>query len=309
MDGDGLPNFVSSGFESDRIDFEDDDVSPEVSLVYRATDNINLFAAFKTGFKSGGIDTSALPGVGLAGIGNTAINPETGLTFDEEATEGLLFDSETVTGGEIGIKSQLLDRALQLNATAYVYVFDDLQVQQFDGVAVQFATFNAGELTTFGLDVDWTWLTPVNGLSFTGSLAFLDSSFTDTFVDVLGVDLDGRDAALAPDFSGNFAADWFFPISNALELGLSANVAWAGDQFTGNSSFQIDQDSFATVDANISLGSTDGRWTASLVATNIGDKQIIVNSGNRPFLPPDGDDNVVTLNRGRQVTLNFGLRF
>ena len=309
LDGDGLPNFVSSGFESDRIDFEDDDVSPEVSLVYRATDNVNLFAAFKTGFKSGGIDTSALPGVGLAGIGNTAVNPETGLTFDEEATAGLLFDSETVTGGEVGIKSQLLDRALQLNATAYVYVFDDLQVQQFDGVAVQFTTFNAGELTTFGLDVDWTWLTPVNGLSLTGSLAYLDSSFTDTFIDVLGVDLDGRDAALAPEFSGNFAADWYFPLSSALELGVSANVAWAGDQFTGNSSFQVDQDSFATVDANISLGSTDGLWTVALVATNIGDKQIITNSGNRPFLPAGGDDNVVTLNRGRQVTLNFGLRF
>ena len=90
---------------------------------------------------------------------------------------------------------------------------------------------------------------------------------------------------------------------------MSANVAWAGDQFTGNSSFQVDQDSFATVDANISLGSTDGLWTVALVATNIGDKQIITNSGNRPFLPAGGDDNVVTLNRGRQVTLNFGLRF
>lgn len=309
LDGDGVSNFVSSGFESDQIDFEDDNVSPEVSLVYRATDNVNFFAAFKTGFKSGGIDTSALPGVGLAGIGNTAINPDTGLTFDEEATSGLIFDSETAIGGEVGVKSQLLDRALQLNATAYVYVFDDLQVQQFDGVAVQFATFNAGELTTFGIDVDWTWLTPVDGLSFTGSLAYLDSSFTDTFVDVLGVDLDGRDAALAPDFSGNIAADWFFPLSGALQLGLSANVAWAGDQFTGNSSFQVSQDSFATVDANISIGHPDGRWRVALVGTNLGDEQIITNSGNRPFLPPGGDDNTVTLNRGRQITLDFGLRF
>ena len=309
MDGDGQPNFVSSGFESGLIEFEDDDVSPEVSLVYQASDTVNVFAAFKTGFKSGGIDTSALPGVGLAGIGNTAINPATGNTFDEEATSSLLFDSETVTGGEIGIKTQLLDRALRLNATAYVYVFEDLQVQQFDGVAIQFATFNAGELTTFGLDVDWTWLTPITGLSFTGALAYLDSSFTDTFVDVQGVDLDGRDAALAPEFSGNFAADYYVPLSDGLELGLSANVAWAGDQFTGNGSVQVSQDSFATVDANISLGSRDGRWTLAVVATNIGDKQIIVNSGNRPFLPPDGDDNVVTLNRGRQVSLDFGVRF
>lgn len=309
LDGDGVSNFVSSGFESGEINFEDDNLSPEVSLVYRATDNINFFGAFKTGFKSGGIDNSALPGVGLAGIGNTDINPATGLTFDEEATSSLIFDSETAIGGEVGIKSQLLDRALQLNATAYYYVYDDLQVQQFDGVAVQFATFNAGELTTFGIDVDWTWLTSVNGLQFSGSLAWLDSSFTDTFVDVLGVDLDGRDSAVAPNFSGNVAVDYYVPVSNTLQLGLSANVFFAGDQFTGNSSFQIDQDSYATIDANVSLGSNDGRWTLSLIGTNLGDEQIIRNSGNRPFLPPGGDDNVVTLDRGRQVALNLGFRF
>jgi len=309
LDDDGVSNFVSSGFQSEDINFDDDDVSPEVSLTYRATDNINLFAAFKTGFKSGGIDTSALPGVGLAGIGNTEINPETGLTFDEEATSGLIFDSETAIGGEVGIKSELLDRALRLNATAYVYVFDDLQVQQFDGVAVQFATFNAGELTTFGLDVDFTWITSLPGLSFTGSLALLSSEFTDTFVDILGVDLDGRDAALAPTFSGNIAADYYTVLSSNLALGLGANVQWAGDQFTGNGSFQLNQDAFATVDAYASLGTVDGRWELTLVATNLGDEQIITNSGNRPFSLPGADDNVVTLNRGRQVALELGFRF
>ena len=38
-------------------------------------------------------------------------------------------------------------------------------------------------------------------------------------------------------------------------------------------------------------------------------RAIITNSGNRPFLPPGGDDNIVTLNRGRQVSLQFGLKF
>ena len=309
LDGDGVSNFVDSGFQSDEIDFDDDDVNPEVTLTYQATNDISLFAAFKTGFKSGGIDTSALPGVGLAGIGNQDINPATGLTFDEEATAGLLFDSETAIGGEVGFKSELLERTLRLNATAYVYVFDDLQVQQFDGVAVQFQTFNAGELTTFGLDVDFTYITSVPGLSLTGSLALLSSEFTDTFVDIMGVDLEGRDSALAPTFSGNIAADYYAPLSDRLALGLGANVQWAGDQFTGNGSFQLSQDAFATVDAYAAIGTTDGQWELKVVATNLGDEQIITNSGNRPFGLPGADDNVVTLNRGRQVALELGYRF
>lgn len=307
LDGDGQPNFVSSGFQSDEIEFKDDDISPEVSLTYRATDNVNLFAAFKTGFKSGGIDTSALPGVSLAGIGNQNIDPATGETFDAGATAGLLFDSETTIGGEVGIKSELLDRTLRLNATAYHYTFEDLQVQQFDGVAVQFATFNAGELTTYGLDVDWTWLTPVNGLTLNGSMGYLSSEFTDDFFTVGGDNLNGRDAALAPEFSGNVAIDYFRPVSDGLALSFGANLQYAGDQFTGNSNFQVSQDSFATVDGYVSLGAPDGSWELSLFATNIADKQIITNSGNRPFLPADGDDNILTLNRGRQVALRLGI--
>ncbi len=308
LTGDGVPDFVSSGFQSDEIEFEDDDFSPEVSLTYRATDNVNLFAAFKTGFKSGGIDTSALPGVSLAGIGNEAIDPATGETFNEGATSGLIFDSETAIGGEVGVKSELLDRALRLNATAYYYVFDDLQVQQFDGVAVQFITFNAGELTTFGLDVDFTWLLPVNGLSVSGSMGYLSSEFTDEFLS-LGDDLDGRDAALAPDFSGNIALDYYAPVSEGLAIGLGTNVRWTTDHFTGNSNFSVDQDGYATVDAYVSLGTTAGGWELTLIGSNLGDEQIITNSGNRPFLPPDGDDNVVTFNRGRTVALNLGIRF
>jgi iron complex outermembrane receptor protein len=128
-------------------------------------------------------------------------------------------------------------------------------------------------------------------------------------VDVLGVDLDGRDAALAPDFAGNVAVDYYTPIGSSLRLAIGGNLAYAGDQFTGNGSFQVSQDSFATVDAYISLGSIDERWEVSLFATNLTDEQVITNSGNRPFLPPGGDDNVVTLNRGRQISLRVGLDF
>ena len=57
-----LGGFPSPGFNSGDINVDEDNWSPEVSLKYEATDNLNLFAAYKTGFKSGGIDNSALPG-------------------------------------------------------------------------------------------------------------------------------------------------------------------------------------------------------------------------------------------------------
>ena len=139
-------------------------------------------------------------------------------------------------------------------------------------------------------------------------MGYLSSEFTDEFLS-LGDDLDGRDAALAPDFSGNIALDYYAPVSEGLAIGLGTNVRWTTDHFTGNSNFSVDQDGYATVDAYVSLGTTAGGWELTLIGSNLGDEQIITNSGNRPFLPPDGDDNVVTFNRGRTVALNLGIRF
>ncbi|MEP2989162.1 MAG: TonB-dependent receptor [Parasphingorhabdus sp.] len=314
--------FVGSGFVSNPIKFSDSNFSPEVSLTYNVTDDINVFAAFKTGFKSGGIDNSALPGAGLGGIGNLAINPMTGNTFDADATAGLIFDSETAIGGEIGIKSQFADRALTVNATAFYYIYDDLQVQLFNAVAIQFNTFNAGELTTQGIDVDWSWRTPVEGLRLSGALAYLDSAFSDTFIGTDGTDFNGRAAPRAPEFSGNIAADWFIPAGDNFEIGLSGNVAYSGSYFTGQSTAaDIVQGDFITLDGAISVGDPDGKWKLSLVGSNLTDKQFITSAGPRPFLngpvgaPTSfvgigpGDDQTVTLTRGRTVAAEISFKF
>jgi len=265
----GFLSPITSGFRANRIEFSDSNFSPEASLTYKVTDDINVFAAFKTGFKSGGIDNSALPTSGLLNLASP--DPAT----LQAAQDGLVFDSETAIGGEIGIKSQFADRTVTLNATAYHFVYDDLQVQLFDAVAIQFNTFNAGELTTTGVDVDWSWRTPVEGLTLSGTLAYLDSRFTDTFIVDEGADgisgggdpanpasadddnLDDRDSPRAPNFAGNIAADWFIPLGTSLELGLSGNLAYSDSYFAGqntNLGTELVQDSFVTIDAGVSIG-------------------------------------------------------
>ena len=85
------------------------------------------------------------------------------------------------------------DRTVTLNATAYYYVFDDLQVQNFDAVAIQFQTLNAGEVTSQGVDLEFGWRTPVEGLDLSANLSYLDAEFTDTFLTGIGADLDFGD--------------------------------------------------------------------------------------------------------------------
>ncbi len=292
------PAFLQSGFNSGPIDFSDDNISPEATIKYQINPDVNVFASFKTGFKSGGIDNSALPSNSLS----------------QAAASGdfssLIYKSEKAIGGEIGFKSQFANRTFTLNGTAFYYVFDDLQVQVFNAVAVQFVTTNAGEVTTKGVDLGWDWRTPVEGLNLSGNLSYLDAQYSASFVTFKGVDLEGRDAPGAPNWSGNIAFDWEIPLGDRLALSLNGNALYSGSYFTNQTSFNdFVQGSYVSFDGAIAVGDPDGAWKLSLIGVNLTDKIRTISSGDRPFLPAGGDDIIVSQNRGRQVFVEASFRF
>ena len=191
---------------------------------------------------------------------------------------------------------------------------------------IQFVTTNAGQLTTKGFDVDFSWRPPVDGLRFTGAVAYTDAKFTKKFITGTGPDgvagtaddpnIDGRRAARAPEFSGNIAFDYTAPLSDALELGLSGNLAYSGKYYTRQENVaDYQQPAYATIDASISVGAPDGRWKLALIGNNITNKIFVNTSGGRPFLAgagnglPIGDDEVFTVNRGRQVFVQGTVKF
>ena len=301
------PGFVPQGFFSGAIPFSDSNVSPEVTLKYQANPDLNLFAAFRTGFKSGGIDNSALPSNSLS---------QAALTGNFGA---LVFDSETTIGGEVGFRSQFNNRKLTLNGTAFYYVVDDLQVQNFDAIAVQFITLNAGQVTTKGVDLELNWRTPLDGLTLSGNGTYLDAQFTDTFRTNTGADLNGRRAPRAPRWSGNLALDYTAPLSNDIDLFIGGNMAYSGDYFTNQEAFNdLIQEEYVTFDANLSIGRADGRWKVSLIGVNLTNEAFVLTSQGRPFLSPGGpaglglprgDDLALTMNRGRQLFIQTSFKF
>lgn len=111
-----------------------DNFSPEITLTYRPTDDLTLFAAYKKAFKSGSFNTALPP----AGSDNS-------------------FGDEKVEGGELGLKSRLIDRQLMLNFAGYYYKYKGLQVGALvpreDGTPVN-RVVNAGSARTYGIDFD-----------------------------------------------------------------------------------------------------------------------------------------------------------
>jgi iron complex outermembrane receptor protein len=309
----GLTN-IASGFQSSDVDFQDDNVSPEVVLSYLLNDDMSIYGAYKTGFKSGGIDNNTLPTGSLVPNLN---DPDPAVR--EASGDVLRFASEESKGGEIGFRSLLLDRSLMLNLTAYRYVFKNQQIQNFDPAIFAFDTTNAGELTTSGLDVDFMWTTSLPGLSVSGSWAFLRTELTGDLIIASGANLKGRDAGFSPDLSGNIAINWETAINDSLMLRISPNFAYKSEFIVGGTATEYDrvsnltgylvQDSYTQVDLNVSLYMPGEKWRLSLIARNLTDEQYLTFAGPAPFRPANGNDQLVGLGRGRQIFAEVGYNF
>jgi iron complex outermembrane recepter protein len=234
----------------------------------------------------------------------------------------LIYKSETSKGGEIGIKSQFADRTVTINAVAYRYKFKDLQVQNFDPIAIQFATTNASELTNQGVEVDWSWRSPLEGLTFSGAVGYTDTKYTDTFLTgattpnpvagqpAIPVDLNGRIAARAPKWSGSVGFDFVTPVGDSMKFSLGGNMYFSSSYFTNARTFtDFINPSYQSFDARASIGEADGKWKLSLVGVNLADKLWVNTGGGRPFLPAGGDDFVNTQNRGRQLFVEASFKF
>lgn len=316
--------FLPAGSQISGLDFDDDNWSPEVAISWHATDEVTLYAAYKTGFKPGGVDNSVLPSASL----------------DPNATnyDFIFYDSEEAKGGEVGVKSTLMEGNMRLNATAYYYVYEDLQVQQFDSVAIQFNTLNAGEMTTQGVEFDTVWYTPIEGLWLRAAWAYTDTEYTDDFPQLDGTNLDNKKREYVPDWAGNIGFTYDWVLNGNWTLSLSGDARYSDSYITDYPDcdpsdattvepecqdvtntwypgITWEQDSFWTYDAAVRLASE--RWELALTAVNIDDERFTFSEGAIPGTQPDlsgapgttaMQDNARTVNQGRKVTLRGTFR-
>lgn len=292
--GFGAPSLIEG------LEFEDDNTSPEVAINYYINDDISVFASYKEGFKSGGIDNSALPTAAL----NPAVN---GGDFSF-----LVYESEESDGFEVGMKANLLDGTMRLNATAFSYEYKDLQVQLFDSTTIQFQTFNASALETEGLEFDMTYQTPIEGLSLRSAWAWTDTTYSEDFVNATGENLKGEDGAGSPEIAGfvGFTYDTAMTASG-WRLSLSADARYSDDYSFTATLDPFVQDSYWLVDAAISVYSEDGRHEFSLIGRNITDEIYAIGAGAIPGrIPADASsannlDQAATTQLGRTMSLQY----
>ncbi|MDZ3832666.1 MAG: TonB-dependent receptor [Sphingopyxis sp.] len=245
--------------------------TPRVSLTYKASDDVNIYAAYGRGFKSGGFDMR----------GDATATPST--------RDG--YDSEIVDSYEVGLKGDFLDGQLRLN-TAFFYT--DYQGQQVTtqvpkvtpppGV-VSFVD-NVGSSRIYGLELEAAAVLSRN-FSANVSFGYINAKFNEFLVYDLAtgktVDVaDLRRFQNTPKFTGSISVNWQGDFAGG-RIAVQPSLSMRSDVHLFEVPIpSIDQDGFELVDLSVTWTSDDDHWRFGVHGRNLFDVRYRTGGYNFP---------------------------
>lgn len=288
-------------FTSDR--FSDNNVSPEATLSYRPTSDATIYAAYKTGYKSGGFSNPS-----ILSLGQTA--------------DQLGFDPEKAEGGEIGAKGSLFDGRLTINSAIYRYKFKALQLTSFNPSPPSFTIRNAASARTTGAEIETSFQATdelqlrlaagynrAKYLNFPAAPCYPGQTPEQGCTGVGGTqDLSGTPLVRAPkwNLTGGFTYD--LPLSDDIGLGFSADANYtSGYWLQENQNPVAWQEGFARLNASVRLHQADDNWELAVIGRNLTNKYYGIAAADKPFGTPD--EVWVNIGRPREILLQATYRF
>jgi iron complex outermembrane receptor protein len=170
--------------------------SPAVTVAWEANPNVNFYARFAQGFKSGGFN----------GETNVFVAPTT--ACPSGATELCTpYRPEKVDSYELGMKTRLADGRVIFNVAAFRSEHKDMQLSVFTAsTGAASIVKNAAAARIQGLEFE-TVLRPLDSLTINASLAILDPKYK-SFIDG-GIDVSANRAfPHAPKTTAAIGFDW-----------------------------------------------------------------------------------------------------
>lgn len=243
------------------LDLEEDNVSWRVGADYKLDNEVLLYAIASRGYKAG-----MFPNVAASRVSQYAPAVQ-----------------EKLDAFEVGFKAPLASNLLQLNGSAFYYDYTD---KQFRGTVLDPVfgklerELNIPKSEIIGAELE-ILAQPVDGLSLSGGMTYLDTEVTDSFPTYTSdgdpLDAQGSRLPFAPEWQIVADGEYTFAIGNGREAFMGAGLTYHSSDNSslrtstvGASDFDID--AYTLVDLRAGLGSDDGRWRAMVFVKNVGDE-------------------------------------
>ena len=247
--------------------------SGKIGLEWSPTEDILAYASFSRGFKSGGF--------------------QGGFVLFDPSVEVAPYKEEIVHAYEIGLKSQLLDKTLQVNSAIFYYDYQDAQgyldmpTNNVPGLSTLEALGNVGDAVHKGAELDVTWL-PAQGLTLAMAVTYLDAHIVDS--DMIGADAigfgsfpveNGRRGS-SPRWSANTSVNYEAPVAEGLVGTMSVSYSWRDDQATGVTGNHVNRalttmEAYGLLTARFALASEADTWSIGLWGKNLTDEEYDIN--------------------------------
>ncbi|WP_067733056.1 TonB-dependent receptor [Novosphingobium naphthalenivorans] len=224
-----------------------DNFSPTVILAYKPSGNLNLYAKYAQGFKSGGFNAEA----------------------QTVAATVTPFRPEKMDSFEVGAKAQMFDRRLTVNTALFYNRSSDIQLARFaGGTALGTVITNAGRANVWGIEID-AMARPTGRLTLRATYGYLHArygrfedydEFTGTVHDV------GNDRVfpLAPKNTASGSVDWIaWQNGDGVQLRTAVDADYSDGYYlypysrnplAGQSAINNRADSRLLINGRISLG-------------------------------------------------------
>lgn len=263
--------------------------SPKVGIQLHPAEDVMVYGSWSKGYKTGGWTTRyTSPQLTAAGY-----NPEKASTF------------------EIGLKSTLLDRRLQVNLAGFTTKYTDIQLNYQVGTSPTIA--NVGDARIKGFEIEVV-AAPIDVLTINASVGYLDSYYTrlDPAVAVA--------SGAAPFQAGAIVGGplpkspkWKFNISPRVEIPVGENsivllADWSHTSSQWNNverTFALKRPSNDMVNASIAFKPASDDYSLTLGVTNLTDDRQVVGGSS---IPASGVISGV-YNRPREWYFRLGFEF
>ncbi len=239
------------------LDEDFSSISPKLGVDVQWNDDTLVYAYVAHGFKGGGFN-------GLA-VGNPLILASP-------------YNEETVWTLEGGVKTDLLDNRLRINAAVFYNRYDDIQMTAIIDVAsFSFAEQNVGKATVLGLEIEASARLS-EGLTVFGNAGFMTDRYDRLDPLSSAAQNNAADLPSTPAAMGMVGFSYEQPIAASgadLKLQFGADVGYVGDHF-GEVTNSVLVESYAQINAYVAIGSNDDRWQLRLAGKNVSDEQDLV---------------------------------
>ncbi|MEM7050545.1 MAG: TonB-dependent receptor [Acidobacteriota bacterium] len=280
-----------------------DFTSWDLTGTYEATDNVNVYGRVATGFRAPSIQGRILFCPDFEGGQNPATNCVS------------VADEEEIFSTEVGVKSELADRKVRLNASLYQYEVDGQQIIAVGGEFNTATLLNADTTDGYGFELELA-LAPTAEWLVTLGLSNNNTEIDDpdltvapcgggcTVLDPITPDgalVDGNSLPHSPEWIFNGVVDYRKPLGRGLLLG---SVDWAyhdEKQFFLYESEEFRDDSFE-VGLRLGYVLASGNTEISLYGRNITDELVIRNG-------IDFNNITAMVNEPRTIGLEIATRF